>query len=199
MRGLPVVAEQSNGRGSGSGAAQPWLKPVPKAECGKGDRTETGLQGQTTIAERMSGASSKSYNCNLELVGQYQGEGANYQMAAFDHCAYYGTSVRDGLRSKGVVVIDASNPRRPVLATHLDARPMWDPWESLKVNVPRKLLAAIQGDNGRGEQPGFAVYDITNCAKPVLKSSAFPYSPHCWVFTRNFCAIDVSLLVKRAI
>lgn len=170
--GWPVVAGQSNGRGAGqAGAPQPWLKPVPKAECGKGDRLETGLQGQTTIAERMSGASSKAYNCNLELVGQHQGEGANYQMAAFDHCAYYGTALREGVRSKGVVVIDASNPRLPVVSTYLDARPMWDPWESLKVNVPRKLLAAIQGDNGRGEQPGFAIYDIANCAKPVLKAS----------------------------
>jgi hypothetical protein len=56
-------------------------------------------------------------------------------------------------------------------ATYLDARPMWDPWESLKVNVPRKLLAAVQADSGSGEQPGFAVYDISNCRAPVLKSS----------------------------
>jgi hypothetical protein len=171
LGGPPLFAQQSGARSGLSAAAQPWLKPVPRAECGKGDRVETGLQGQTTIAERMSGASAKAYNCNLDLVGQFQGEGSNYQMAAFDHCAYYGTSVREGLRSKGVVVIDASNPRRPVAATYLDARPMWDPWESLKVNVPRKLLAAVQGDNGSGEQPGFAIYDVTNCASPVLKAS----------------------------
>jgi hypothetical protein len=157
--------------GTGAGLAQPWEKPVPRAECGKGDRVETGLQGQTTLAERMSGASSKAFNCNLELVGQFQGEGANYQMASFDECAYYGTALRDGVQNKGVVVVDASNPRRPVATAYLDARPMWDPWESLKVNPARKLLAAIQGDNGSGEQPGFAVYDISDCRRPVLKSS----------------------------
>jgi hypothetical protein len=54
---------------------------------------------------------------------------------------------------------------------------MWDPWESLKVNVPRKLLAAIQADSGSGEQPGFAVYDITNCKSPVLKSSVVLDAP----------------------
>ncbi len=168
----PLIAQRSDRSGGASGGSlQPWLKPVPHAECGKGDRVETGLQGQTTLAERMSGASSKSYNCNLELVGQFQGEGANYQMAAFDQCAYYGTSNREGQLSKGVVVVDASDPGRPFAATYLDARPMWDPWESLKVNVPRKLLAAIQADRGNGEQPGFAAYDISNCRKPVLKSA----------------------------
>src|SRR6185436_19385573 len=56
-------------------------------------------------------------------------------------------------------------------ATYLDARSMWDPWESLKVNVPRKLLAAVQADGGNGKDPGFAVYDISVCAKPALKAS----------------------------
>lgn len=167
----PSLHAQRSDRGGAAGGSQPWVKPVPRAECGKNDRVEARLQGQTTLAERMSGASSKAYNCNLELVGQFQGEGANYQMAAFDQCAYYGTSNREGQISKGTVVIDAADPGRPFATTYLDARPMWDPWESLKVNVPRKLLAAVQGDRGSGEQPGFAVYDISNCRKPVLKSS----------------------------
>src|SRR5712692_10932356 len=59
---------------------EPWSKPVPRAECGKGDRIENALQGQTTIAERMTGEALKAYNCNLELVGQFQGEGATWQM-----------------------------------------------------------------------------------------------------------------------
>jgi hypothetical protein len=171
VRSLPLVAQDARPNKASTGAPVPWLKPVPRAECGRADRVETGLQGQTTIAERMSGASAKAFNCNLELVGQFQGEGANYQMAAFDQCAYYGTSNREGQRSRGVVVVDASNPSRPVASTYLDARPMWDPWESLKVNAPRKLLAAVQGDSGSGEQPGFAVYDISDCRRPVLKSS----------------------------
>ena len=150
---------------------EPWSKPVPRAECGSGDRVETGLQGQTTVAERFTGASSKAYNCNLELIGQFQGEGASWQMAAFEHCAYYDTSNRPEQQHKGVVVVDVSDPRHPVASAYLDARSMWDPWESLKVNAPRKLLAAVQSDGGRGEQPGFAVYDISDCGHPVLKSS----------------------------
>ena|SRR5215813_11190856 len=45
--------------------------PVPKANCGRGDHTESGLQGKTTQEERFSGDSERAYNCNLELVGEY--------------------------------------------------------------------------------------------------------------------------------
>src|SRR3954462_7406971 len=76
---------------SGVSSSEPSSKPVPRAECGKSDRIENALQGQTTIAERMTGAAMKAYNCNLELVGQFQGEGATWQMVSFDRCAYYGT------------------------------------------------------------------------------------------------------------
>src|SRR5688572_10613396 len=76
----------------GVASTEPWSKPVPRAVCGAGDRIESALQGQTTIADRMTGAALKSYNCNLELVGQFQGEGATWQMASFDRCAYYGTA-----------------------------------------------------------------------------------------------------------
>ena len=52
------------------------MGPVPKAQCGPSNRTESGLQGQTTSKERASGDSKRGYNCNLELVGQFRGEGA---------------------------------------------------------------------------------------------------------------------------
>jgi hypothetical protein len=52
------------------------------------------LQGQTTPWERETGDSEGGYNCNLELVGQYIGEGAKSQggPAYLDHCAYYDTN-----------------------------------------------------------------------------------------------------------
>ena len=63
----------------------PWTGPVPKADCGRWDWTESGLQGQTTPWERESGDSEGGYNCNLELVGQFQGEGARSQGGAGVH------------------------------------------------------------------------------------------------------------------
>src|SRR6478672_1075998 len=89
---------------------------VPKAICGPGDHTESGLQGETTVQERFSGDSERAYNCNLELVGQEpqdQFEGAYSQNGpAYDgDCAYYGTDNINALQHhQGVTVIDASDP-----------------------------------------------------------------------------------------
>jgi hypothetical protein len=140
--------------------------PVAKAECGPNDRVETGLQGQTTVAERESGLSEQGFNCNLELVGQFQGDGANWQMAWLDDCAYYGTANRPQQQRRGTVVIDASDPRNPQATAVLDTPAMLNPHESLKVNKGRQLLAGVQ-NNG----PGFAIYDVSDCAQPVLKAS----------------------------
>ena len=136
--------------------AIPWTGPVPKAECGRWDWTESGLQGQTTPWERESGDSEGGYNCNLELVGQFRGEGAKSQggPAYFDHCAYYGTNNNPLQQHRGVVVIDASDPANPRATAYLDDPVMLDPHETLKTNERRKLLAGAQL-NG----PGFAVYD----------------------------------------
>jgi hypothetical protein len=147
----------------------PWSGSVPQAECGPNDRTETGLQGQTTVAERESGLSAQGFNCNLELVGQFQGEGASYGAAWFDDCAYYGTANTPQQQHRGVVVVEASDPRHPQATAYLDARGMLEPWESLKVNKKRKLLGANKGPGGETDQY-FAFYDISDCAHPKLLS-----------------------------
>src|SRR5262245_47433460 len=86
------------------------MGPVPKAECGRWDWTESGLQGETTIWERESGDSEGGYNCNLELVGQFKGEGVYSQdgPAYFKHCAYMATENKALQQHPGVVVIDVS-------------------------------------------------------------------------------------------
>src|SRR5437899_13087260 len=77
----------------GQAGAPGGVSSVPKARCGPGSRTESGLQGQTTAAERFSaGGSRRTYNCNLELAGQAQGEGANWDMAIFGACVYVATA-----------------------------------------------------------------------------------------------------------
>jgi len=147
----------------------PFTGPVPKAHCGPGDRTESGLQGQTTPDERFSGDSEGGYNCNLELVGQFQGEGAKPQggPAYLDHCAYYDTINNPLQQHRGVVVIDASDPAHPRATAYLNDPVMLDPHETLKSNVPRKLLAG-----GQNNGPGFVVYDLSaDCAHPILKGS----------------------------
>src|SRR5262245_26865998 len=104
----PAMGQQPVKAHTGGLAAKiPWTGPVPKANCGRWDWTESGLQGQTTPWERESGDSEGGYNCNLELVGQFAGEGAKSQgaLAWSDHCAYYSTFNNPLQEHPGVVVI----------------------------------------------------------------------------------------------
>ena len=54
---------------------------MPKAVCGPHDNPETALQGQVPAALRAAGF--KGFNCNLELIGQSKGDGANWQTTQF--------------------------------------------------------------------------------------------------------------------
>jgi hypothetical protein len=174
---LPLVAMGGGATGDKSGEPVPFPGPVPRAECGPNDRVETGLQGQTTLADRLSGASQQAYNCNLELVGQFQGEGTKWQMASFEDCAYYGQWNHFDhplTQHPGVAVVDASDPRNPVVTEYLTSRAMQDPHESLKVNTRRKLLGATKGPGfGSTEltDSQFVFYDVSSdCAHPTLLS-----------------------------
>jgi len=167
---LSVVADDDHGerhrRPSPSLSA-----PVPKAHCGARDHTEGGLQGQTTPLERSSGDSRKAYNCNVELVGQFQGEG-NYSQdgpAYYRNCAYIATdNVNAQQVHQGVVVVDVSDPKHPKPTAYLnDTAAMLTPHETLRAHAGRGILVAAQY-NG----PGFAVYDISkDCRHPVLKAN----------------------------
>ena len=143
---------------------------MPKAVCGRKDHTESGLQGQTTSLERSSGDSQRGYNCNLELVGQFRGEGAFSQNGPvyFKHCAYMSTENNPRQTYPGVVVIDVSNPANPRPTAYLsDTAAGLNPHEKIKVNQTRGLLGLAQS-NG----PNFAVYDLNeDCAHPKLASS----------------------------
>src|SRR5262245_21842744 len=156
--------------GVGGVGGDPYVdKPVPTANCGATDWTETNLAGATTAAERASGLSELGFQCNLELVGQAQVQASKYMFTWFGDCAYMAqTNNPNFLRNNGVVVIDASNPRRPRALQWLDSPTMRDPHEGLEVHAKRKILAATQFGPGYG----FAVYDLSSdCRNPKLASS----------------------------
>ncbi len=147
---------------------------VPVAHCRKGDKAESGLQGQTTQAEMASGAVTKGFNCNTDVVGQYQGEGASWQLTAWKNCAYFDQRLNTGEARRGTVVVDVSDPANPKPTTWLTEPAMLDPWESLKVNPARQLLAGGQRPDTTQNFPGtgFSIYDISaDCKNPVLKKS----------------------------
>ena len=92
-----------------------WREPpppltVPKATCGRGDHPETALQGQVPASLRAIGF--HGFNCNLELVGQVRGDGANWQSDEFREQQDEFRGGRDG-RGYGNRVIDRSHLRLP--------------------------------------------------------------------------------------
>src|SRR6185295_10652829 len=116
---------------------------------------------QVTAAMRAAGF--QGFSCNLTLIGQVRGEGANWQTTEWREgrgknkkvCAYHGTAAPDAnpgvaRANFGVRVIDISNPAAPVNTAYLQTSAMLDPWESLKVNERRKLLGAVNAQNGGG-------------------------------------------------
>lgn len=155
---------------------------VPKATCGTGDHPETGLQGQVPAAMR---ASFAGFNCNLEVVGQLQGEGADWSAAMYKDssgrvCAYHAmlgaptvaSGNSGGLVNPGVPVIDITDPTKPVRTESLTSPAMIDPWESLRASQKRGLLVADNGTNGGGGGSQIDIYDIaSDCSHPQLLSS----------------------------
>jgi uncharacterized protein (TIGR03382 family) len=147
--------------------ALPAAASVPIAKCRPGDNRETVLQGMTATAERTSGATDKGFNCNTDLIGQFEGEGSSYGFAWFDKCAYYSTANLSQQQHKGVVVLDVSDSTKPKVTTYLTTAGMSEPWESLKVHEGKKYLAGVQFN-----ALGFDVYDISgDCTQPKLLSS----------------------------
>ena len=153
---------------------------VPRAVCGPGDHPETALQGQVPANLRASGF--HGFNCNLQLIGQSRGDGANWQTTQFKDraghtCGYHGTATparslpTRNPATYGVPVVDLTQPDNPVPTGYLQTTSMLDPWESLKVNERRQLLAADNGQNGGGG-PQVDIYDLsTDCRFPQLLAS----------------------------
>src|SRR5215472_4836147 len=128
----------------------PWV--VPKATCGPNDHPETALQGQVPAALRATGF--HGFNCNLELLSQSKGDGANWQSTEYRDaigkgggqgkgvghpggtvCAYHGSaSPERSLPTRnpatyGVPVIDITDTSNPVRIGYLQTSSMLDPWE----------------------------------------------------------------------
>jgi hypothetical protein len=181
----PMMAAAAVSRQAATGDDGDAFRTVAKAHCGANDRPETGLQGQVSAALRASGF--QGFNCNLKLVGQVRGDGANWQTAEFKDrvhkCAYHGTSYSTANRTQlGVPVIDVTNPETPTVTGYLTTSSMLDPWESLKVNERRQLLGADEAFNGGlfgNGGPGLDIYDLSgDCRYPQLLASVGVGNPN---------------------
>jgi hypothetical protein len=138
---------------------------VPRASCGPGSTPETGLQGQVPALLRSSGF--KGFSCNLQLLSQYAGQGAEWVGSWAGHCFYMSTASGPNQTNKGVAVIDVSDSTNIKYVKSLSSPAFLNTWESLKWNPKRNLLAGT----GR-TTPFFDVYDVSkDCTNPTLEAS----------------------------
>jgi hypothetical protein len=143
---------------------------VDKATCGPGSNPESGLQGQIPRGLREEGF--KGFSCNLELLSQYQGEGATFVGAWSGNCFYMSTLSGPNSERPGVAVVDITNPTDARYVRSLDTPGMLLTHESLK--SANGLLAGTQGAGYDARYSGqwFDVYDVSqDCTNPVLKAS----------------------------
>jgi hypothetical protein len=185
-------------RGGNIADQELFFGTVPKAVCGPGDKPEMALQGQVPIALRTQSGGYQGNSCNLQLIGQVRGEGANWQTTEWREgrgqnkkvCAYHGTAAPTYAPSApylprqavGVRVIDISDPTKPVNTAYLQTSAMLDPWESLKVNQRRQVLGGVNAQNGglntANGGPEIDIYDVDgDCRFPQLLTSTPVVAP----------------------
>ena len=146
------------------------------AQCGPDDRPETALQGQVPMVDRVTGRSVEGYTCNLFEVGFMPSSSfANFD--TYENCAYYSDTIGAVSAEGGTVVVDVTDPRRPVQTAYLTERATANAGESLRVHRKRGLLVAdryflrepISNVDDPDANRALAVYDISkDCRKPRL-------------------------------
>lgn len=151
---------------------------VARAQCGTGDKQETGLQGQVPVSAQVGGF--QGFNCNLQQTSatpSVRGEGL-FGMFALMHdksgrtCGYTAGAFKDSL---GMSVVDLTDPKKAVETAVLKTPGVINPGEGLRVHEGRGLLIASYYNNAPSADDvthGFDVYDVgTDCAHPQLLAS----------------------------
>src|SRR3954452_15859 len=153
--------------------AAPPLKATPRAQCGPGSKPEPGIQGRVP-----EGSADQGLWCNMTMLS-HQGTSGGFKVLRYvdtqgHECAFYDTALLFPLNAfnlnsqgVGVVVLDMSDPSKPVQTDLLTEPPMLSPHESLNLNVKRGLLAAVDGNPAT--YPGVvSIYDAhADCRHPV--------------------------------
>ncbi|MCU1587036.1 MAG: hypothetical protein JWN31_529 [Frankiales bacterium] len=152
---------------------------TPGTKCDRTSRPETDRQGRAPARDFKSGRAAKGYTCNLVDIG-HEGDSGGFQVhryvdKAHHECAFYDSTLlfptNEPNSPGGVVVLDMTDPRKPVRTAVLRTLAMKTPHESFRLNVKRGLLAAVAGSPAT--QVGMVdVYDASaDCRHPVWKSS----------------------------
>ncbi len=167
VAGLLQVAPRA--QGAATTAAGP--------KCGALDLPETGVQGSVPRVDQVTGRAKQGYNCGVSLVGHVRlsDTSENANMAWASHCAYVASA-------HGVAVVDVSDPRHPRQTETLHGTGVNFSLETITASTAGGRAVLIAGRYGPAPFPvpaPVAIFDVTNCAHPVLKSTfTFPENIH---------------------
>lgn len=155
---------------------------TPSGRCGPGSRPEGPTQGRVPRKDHESGRAQKGYFCNTEQLAKFGKSGGyrvhryidkkGHECAFFDSTLLFPTNVLSNTEQlTGVIVLDMSNPKKPVKTANLLTPAMQTPHESFSMSEKRGLIAAVAGYPTF--QPGIIdVYSIKeDCRHPELMSS----------------------------
>ena len=151
------------------------------------DRYEPGQQGETLPGEATALAQPYSRGINIVGHSDLDRRGGNLAMAWAGHCAYVANGVQvlaNGMLEKqpvgptsGVAVIDAGDPAGPQVVSYLQDRGAIEAVETIHAVVApgRAVLAAstysgVTGMPGSATEGWLSIYDVSDCAHPVLKA-----------------------------
>jgi hypothetical protein len=163
--------------------AEPPLQPVPRANCDASSHPLAGEQGRVPASAIDSPQAARGWTCNLEVVSHYDATPGGFRTWRYTDtnghtCAFYDSSLSSPLDvvslaaapTQGVVVLDMTDPARPLRTDTLTAPGMLSPHESLNLNVKRGLLGAEPGTGAT--LPGeLSLYDVsTDCRHPLHQS-----------------------------
>jgi hypothetical protein len=160
-------------------------KPVPPARCGKrSDPLDDPVQGRVSPDAIASPGAEDGWRCNVTLVGQSPVTPGRFRTwryvdRAGHACAFYDSTLTSpatapsaaGGPSHGVVVLDMTDPSKPVETMRLTTQAMLSPHESLNLHRGRGLLGAVAG-NALTRAGQVEIYDVSqDCRRPVFQGS----------------------------
>ena len=161
-----------------SGAADTSQVPTPGISCDKGSLPEK-TQGRAPLSDVASGRYAKGYRCNAVQVSHVGTRGGyrveRYVDKAGHECGFYDTTLlfpKDAAEGAGTVVLDMSNPAKPVQTDVIRSFAFASPHESVRLNQKRGIIAAVAANPA--DHPGFVdLWDVSaDCRHPQLLSSS---------------------------
>src|SRR4051812_43469935 len=138
--------------------------------CSSSDKKsleETGLQGQVSMDDQMSGRSKEGYAKNITVVGHtdVNNRGGNGHLGWIDDCAYF-RGGRAGTPEGGLAVVDVKDPTKPTVVkifpppTGASDFAVWADQDS-------RMLATIHNSAAASL---LRIYDVpADCTQPVQK------------------------------